>query len=112
MGEYTYLPLGAGRCVKQHVTATVVTERGDRFTSTNFCMTPQEVCPRADLPTGVGYELCKSVCNQVAHAEANAIRYAGLAAIGATLEVSGHTYACGSCKNAALHGGIKEIIIK
>lgn len=112
MATIVWHPRGAGPCVKQHVTATVVALNGDKYISTNYCLTPQEVCPRADLPTGVGYELCESVCNQVGHAEVNAIRLAGKAAVGGTLILNGHTYACGNCKKTAIDGGIKEIIIE
>lgn len=104
-------PTGSGPCVKQHVTATIVTTDGDRYVGTNHCMKPQAVCPRADLPTGVGYELCKSVCAQTAHAEVNAVRLAGKEAIGATLYLEGHTYACDPCKATAASAGIVEIII-
>lgn len=100
-----------GPCKKQIVTATIVTADGRRFVGTNDCETPQEVCPRADMPSGVGYELCKSVCNQTGHAEINALRAAGPGLSDATLYLEGHTYACDHCKEMCKSCGIKEIII-
>lgn len=100
-----------GPCAKQVVTATIVTRDGKRFVGTNYCNRPQQVCPRAGMATGVGYELCKSVCDQQGHAEVNALFQAGETAEGATLYLEGHSYACDSCKAAADAGGIERIII-
>lgn len=104
-------PRGSGPCVKQTVTASVVAPNGDQFIATNHCMNPQTECPRAGMPTGVGYELCVSVCQQPAHAEVNAVRFAGDAARGATLYLQGHTYACDSCQAAAREAGIVRVVI-
>ena len=104
-------PTGSGPCVKQTVTATIVAANGDRFIATNHCMNPQKKCPRGDMPTGVGYELCKSICQQTAHAEVNAVSFAGEAARGATLYLEGHTYACESCKTSVRSAGIERLIV-
>ena len=98
-------------CAKQTVTATVIAPDGHRFVGTNFALNPQPTCPRAEMPTGVGYELCRSICQQDAHAEVNAIAAAGEAAAGAILYLEGHTYACEPCKAAAREAGVAEIII-
>lgn len=95
---------------KQTVTATIVTPTGQRFVGTNYARNPQPVCPRAHMPTGVGYELCATVCDQPAHAEINAIAAAGEHARGAVLYLEGHTYACQPCADAATAAGIVEII--
>ncbi len=100
-----------GPCVKQTVTATIINSDGRRFVGTNHCLNAQAVCPRADLPTGVGYELCRDICQQPAHAEVNAIMEAGAAAQGATLYLEGHTYACEPCRTACAEAGIHEIIV-
>jgi len=100
-----------GPCAKQVVTATIVCTDGSQFVGTNFGNNAQSVCPRADLPTGVGYELCRDICQQEAHAEVVAIRRASAMTKGATLYLEGHTYACDSCKRAAEKAGIAEIII-
>lgn len=100
-----------GPCAKQTVKATVITIDGAVFIGTNHCNRPQSVCPRADMASGVGYELCKSVCDQPAHAEVNALALAGEKAQGATLYLEGHTYACDNCQACANHTGITQIII-
>lgn len=100
-----------GPCTKQTVTATIVTPEGERFVGTNFVRNAQPVCPRADMPTGVGYELCRTVCDQSGHAEPNAIAAAGEKARGATLYLEGHTYACEPCKAACAEAGVREIVI-
>lgn len=111
MITHIYAPVGSGPCAKQTVKATIIAADGGRFVGTNHCMTPQATCARAGLPTGVGYDLCKSICQQDAHAEVNAIRIAADDAKGATLYLEGHTYACQSCQDAAKTAGIVEIIV-
>jgi deoxycytidylate deaminase len=105
------MPVGAGPCVKQVVTATIVAPNGDRWIATNYCQTPQTTCARAGMPTGVGYGLCWSACRQPGHAEINALAAAGGGALGATLYVEGPTYACDSCARAAAAAGIVAVII-
>ena len=100
-----------GPCVKQTITATLVATNGHRFVATNFCLTPQKVCPRAGLETGVGYDLCKTICNQIAHAEINVVMKASVFAKGSTIYLEGHTYACETCKSFAIKYGVKEIIV-
>jgi tRNA(Arg) A34 adenosine deaminase TadA len=101
----------AGPCAKQVVVATIVAVDGSYFMSTNYCISAQASCPRTGMKTGEGYELCKSVCNQPAHAEINTLKAAGNKAKGGKLYITGHTYACDSCKQAAKEAGIVEIII-
>ena len=106
-------PKGSGPCAKQTVTATFVSAKGTKyFKTTNYCLNPQATCPRGDMPTGVGYELCKSVCKQEGHAELNALRYAGAGASGGTIYVEGHTYACKDCQDAANSAGATIVIGK
>lgn len=100
-----------GPCAKQIVTATIITASGERFVGTNHCLNAQSVCPRADLPSGVGYELCRDVCEQPAHAEVNAIAAAGDQAEGATLYLEGHTYACDPCTEDSRAAGIVRLLI-
>jgi deoxycytidylate deaminase len=100
-----------GPCAKQTVVATIVTPDGRRFVGTNYCENAQQVCPRAGMPTGQGYKLCRDVCRQPAHAEVNALASAGAAAAGATLYLQGHTYACASCLACCESAGIVEVII-
>ena len=100
-----------GPCAKQRVIATIVTPSGEEFVGENACLNAQIVCPRADMPSGVGYHLCQEVCKQVAHAEVAALREAGTKARGATLYLSGHTYVCDDCKAAMERADIKQTII-
>lgn len=98
-----------GPCVKQLVRATIVAA-GEIFIGENDCETPQPTCPRAGMPTGVGYSLCRDVCRQTGHAEINALRLAGPKARGSVMYVQGHSYACEPCKRACEAAGVKEII--
>jgi deoxycytidylate deaminase len=68
-------------------------------------------CPRKDMKTGEGYELCKSVCKQNHHAEVDACLKAGDQANGAILYLIGHTYCCNDCTEVMERYGIKEVII-
>lgn len=102
----------AGPCAKQVVHAVIVTDSGETFEGTNLCHNPQDTCPRGDMPSGVGYELCWNVCKQPAHAEVNAIRAAGEKAKGATLYLSGHTYVCPDCSIACRQAGISKIVLR
>lgn len=104
-------PDGSGPCVKQTVVATIIDLDGVRHVASNHCLTPQQTCPRAGMATGVGYELCRDVCHQPAHAEVNAVRLAGEKCKGATLYLEGHTYACEPCKQVAREAGIVEVVI-
>lgn len=111
MLNHEKLPEGAGPCVKQTVRSTIVTPSGDRYVGTNWIAKPQGFCPRAGLATGVGYELCRDVCQQAGHSEVQALKLAGPAAKGGKLYLEGHTYACEPCLDAAREAGIVEVII-
>jgi hypothetical protein len=100
-----------GPCVKQRVFCTIIAPNGQRWKGENYCVNPQSVCPRADMPTGVGYELCRDVCRQVGHAEVVAASLAGTGAQGATAYLEGHTYACDNCKATLKAAGVVEIIV-
>lgn len=101
----------AGPCLKQTVTATVVSEKGTHFVATNGIAHPPGTCPRAGMASGEGYALCRDVCGQDAHAEVRALRLAGKRAAGGRLYVEGHTYACADCLGAARAAGIVEVVI-
>jgi deoxycytidylate deaminase len=100
-----------GPCVKQRVTAIIVTPTGERFVGENYCLNAQEACPRAGMASGVGYNLCREICQQVGHAEIVALGEAGEKARGAKLFLTGHTYICESCKAACSAAGIEETIV-
>lgn len=100
-----------GPCVKDVVKAILVAKNGMRFIGTNYCVTPQTVCPRvtAGFKAGEGYHLCKSVCNQPGHAEENAIRSAGPLAKGSKIYVE-YKWVCDNCKRIAYEAGAEIII--
>ena len=102
-----------GRCVKQNVVATLLSESGGTYVGTNHCYNPQKTCPRdvLGMKSGEGYELCIDVCNQSGHAEVNAIRKAGENSQGAIIFLQGHSYACGDCTSVAAKAGVKKIIV-
>lgn len=100
-----------GPCAKGVVTATLVAVDGRRFVGTNDCRRPQDTCPRGDMPSGIGYDLCRDVCDQTAHAEVNACRAAGVDAAGGVLYVEGHTYACPGCVTVAMEYGVVDVVI-
>jgi len=99
-----------GKCAKQDVLAVIV-NKGKIFIGTNNCIIPQLECPRVDMPSGVGYELCKTVCSQINHAEVNACIDAGEYTKGSTLYLFGHTYCCDSCLSYMEDCGVSNIII-
>lgn len=104
-------PKGSGPCAKQVVTATVVDTSGAHHVSTNYCAAPQPSCARVGMPTGQGYELCKSICSQPAHAEINALQLAGSKASGGVLYVEGHSYVCEGCTMAAASAGVSQMVL-
>jgi hypothetical protein len=97
-------------CAKLTTRATIIAPNGERFVGTNAVNNPQATCPRAGMPTGVGYELCKSVCQQQSHAEVSACLAAGERARGGKLYLEGHYYACDDCKRVAAEHGVEIII--
>ena len=63
-------------CAKQVVKATITTLDGRVFVGYNHCNNAQAVCPRGSLPSNVGYEMCREICQQPGHAEVMALRAA------------------------------------
>ena len=99
-----------GKCAKQ-TTIAVIENEGEFWVGSNWCANPQEECPRYDMKSGEGYELCKEICKQHAHAEVDACLNAGEKAKGGTLYLIGHTYCCDNCKRVMEEHGIQNIII-
>lgn len=96
----------SGPCAKVTTTCTLVTIEGERIIGTNWCATPQEVCPRKP---GDDYTACKTICNQAGHAEEVAVRLAGHKAHGARAFLDGHTYACMACQHALFGAGVESL---
>lgn len=110
METINYYSRWAGPCVKAHVVATLIAKNGKRYVSSNFCLTPQDICPRADKPSGEGYKVCKSICNQPSHAEVSTLFAAKGNTVGSTMYVE-YTWVCQDCKEACEAAGVKEIIL-
>ena len=99
-----------GPCAKQRVRCKITCLDGGVVTGENYCLTPQTKCPREP---GEGYEKCKSICNQLGHAEQVAACYADTYKMGgASAELSGHTYFCMDCQHALFKVGVKWLSIK
>lgn len=108
-----------GPCARRVVRATIVLPDGRRFTGENSCLSPQPSCPCGGMPSGVGYELCRLVCLQPAHAEVAALEDAELslawtgevpALKGATCYVEGHHYACADCVRRLSERGVLGLV--
>jgi hypothetical protein len=102
-----------GPCAKQRVIALITAPSGHYYIGANDCLKPQKHCPRGNMPTGIGYHLCKEVCEQIGHAEhvAASIYKALDGSPGATMYLIGHTYMCDACKEAALVAGVDKFYI-
>ena len=101
---------GSGKCAKQPVIAVIKSIKDEFYFGLNSCDAPQETCPRGDMPSGEGYEMCKDICKQTNHAEVNACIFAGESAKGATLYLIGHTYCCDHCKKISIKDHIQKLI--
>jgi deoxycytidylate deaminase len=102
--------LNVCKCAKQ-TTIAIIYNKGNYYLGTNWCHEPQKKCPRGNMPSGVGYDLCNDICKQPAHAEVNAVRNAGKNAKGGVLYLIGHTYVCDDCMKVLKKAGIKQTII-
>ena len=100
-------------CFKCVVTATLVAPNGKRYVGKNDCNNPQNYCPRiaAGLVAGEGYQLCKDICEQPAHAEVRALDLAGAAASGSMMYIEGIDWICGVCIAACVAAGVKGLKI-
>jgi deoxycytidylate deaminase len=105
-------------CIKQSVYAMLVTASGREFFGSNWMSTTSgaTVCPRVTegCPSGQGYELCQTVCNQEFHAEVAALRAcveAGETTEGAVIYLTGHTYCCDNCIVEMTKAGIYQCIV-
>ena len=114
-GEAARLAREGSNCLKINTGAVVVlggkiVGRGYNRCSPDGFKFAEKVgeCKRMKVPTGTGYELCKSI-----HAEVAAIVDAGAKRCqGATLYLSGHYYPCWQCESLAKASGIVEIKVR
>lgn len=102
----------SGPCAKTTVVCTLIMADGvHKVVGRNGCENPQPVCPRAP---GEDYAKCKSICQQVGHAEIVALdgaRELGLQIHGAHAYVEGNTYACRNCQEALFAAGVTSLTI-
>ena len=96
-------------CAKRHVECHLEFPDGRTIVGTNTCNNPQETCPRKP---GEGYEKCRSVCDQFAHAEIVALYIAGGYAPGATAKIYGHSKVCEPCMDALRHAGVIRVVME
>lgn len=87
-------------CAKTRVRVTLTHPDGRSWAGENWCRNPQPVCPRE------GYDKCKTICDQVGHAEEDALRVAGEHARGCTASLDGHTYYCMPCQHKLYAAGV------
>lgn len=102
-------------CAKREVFCVIVRKdplyRGQLNTvwGTNWCQKPRHKCPREE---GEDYTKCKTVCNQPAHAEINALERAKAQwgnVSGSMALVIGHHRVCSDCIQALESAGIQLI---
>jgi deoxycytidylate deaminase len=101
------------KCLKQVVTATIYDKDGKVVVVGRNDIENEEVteCPRAGMPTGVGYHLCQEVCRQKGHAEVQAIDKAvemGVDLTTCSLVLEGHTYICQDCVDYMTRHGLMK----
>jgi deoxycytidylate deaminase len=94
-------------CAKKKVLCFLISEDLEVFIGENNCLNPQPACPREQ---GEGYEKCKTICQQTAHAEVNAIAKAGAKARGAKALVL-HKRVCCDCQDALDSAGVKSVTL-
>lgn len=104
-----------GRCAKKIVVCKIVLTNGTEFIGTNDCFNPQFQCPR--FP-GDNYSKCRSICNQLGHAEQVAL-YKAIGAFtyweevlkGAKAYIKGISWVCRQCQEVLYQHGIESISI-
>lgn len=98
-----------GPCAKTQVRCTLTAPLGETVVGENVCLNPQPRCPRAP---GEGYEKCKTVCQQIGHAEEVAVAAAGPLAKRAEAVIEGHTHVCGDCLKTLREAGVGPIRVQ
>lgn len=101
----------SGKCTKVE-TVAILENDGRYWIGSNWCLTPQRKCPRVarNSPDGQDYYLCKDKCNQLYHAEIEALVKAGPHARGGTMFVIAHRGHCEHCAKAVKEAGVKKVI--
>jgi deoxycytidylate deaminase len=96
-------------CAKRRVTCVIYAPGGLMVAGDNWCANPQPVCPREP---GEGYDKCKSICQQLGHAEETALMAAeelGIDVRGGEALITGHERVCDTCSKLLSDAGIKRV---
>lgn len=97
-------------CDKKQIIAGTWQSNGAFVHATNYCVYEGDLCPRMEMPSGEGYELCEAK-----HAEANLAKIIedDDIILGTQIVwVYGHYWACEPCATALKKVGIKEIRVR
>jgi deoxycytidylate deaminase len=95
-------------CLKRAVRCVIVRDDGRRFEGRNLCeVSGLTACPRADLPTGERYDLCRP-----AHAECEAavLAFDSQESPG-TAYLYGHEYFCQNCQRVLTRINVRTLVI-
>lgn len=96
-----------GPCAKTTTTCTIYGGRHGVYVGKNWCLNPQSSCPREP---GEGYEKCKTICQQIGHAEEVAVMVAqGDINEDSFAVLEGHTYYCQNCQETLFDAGVKSL---
>jgi hypothetical protein len=98
-----------GPCAKTRVTCTLTFPDGRQVVGENACANPQPACPREP---GEDYTKCRTVCQQLGHAEQQAVALCNGDARGASAVLRGHTYACQACQEALFGAGVVSLFVQ
>lgn len=101
-------------CAKRIVRCTIITSDGKAYSGENACEVPQVKCPRR---RGEGYTKCKTICQQIEHAEIAALEkakyYSGFESlVGSMAIITGIDHLCKECARALSAAGVDEIILR
>jgi len=105
--QLLFARLSESNCAKKH-TATGTYVNGVFRYAVNHCDFEGKVCPRLELPSGTGYELCKSHHSEVRLAER--IEEEGTGSDGVAWLV-GHYWSCEPCASSLKRVGVRELRI-
>jgi deoxycytidylate deaminase len=115
------LPMGSAEifarcsgCVKLQTGASIWRQGQLLGWGNNSVARPQEICPRQDMLTGTGYDLCKTVCQQHYHAERATIECAleaGHDLAGSSLFLYGHWWVCEDCWDHIIKARIARVFL-
>jgi hypothetical protein len=98
-------------CKRKNVYALLITPDGNYFIGQNLRRNDIDMCPRYSAAPSEMYDICKTVCETIGHAEAVAIEnalkgYTPAELRGSRMFIFGHHYQCENCKALCREYGI------